>query len=323
MISLTGSSPVFTDPPKESANKDGPRDCPQAAEHSGSQPRLTPSSSSSELASDSMAAEPRTLETEWSVLPHHMEDDTENSLLAVADEGIVPEPNPGPPSLGAETHANNVHLSSHEPQPASETAELNLSNSTPTPCHVLATEEADNSVNAEQAGSLAQTPGQEGASLPSTLESDSEGPPKMDFTDNNIKTLDEKLRTLLYQEHSLSGTSPESQKDTQSAAESPFSSSAEETLPCLAPEGQDPNSPGEAQQSPTKSPDPQGALSPSASNPEGLPLLRKGHGVLTSAPSDLCMHVSTAGWTGVVLKMVCPTAGGIRYIGETNEPGGQ
>ncbi|XP_062872139.1 serine/threonine-protein kinase WNK1 [Trichomycterus rosablanca] len=39
----------------------------------------------------------------------------------------------------------------------------------------------------------------------SVAESDSEGPPKMEFVDNRIKTLDEKLRTLLYQEHSGSG----------------------------------------------------------------------------------------------------------------------
>ncbi|XP_061592186.1 serine/threonine-protein kinase WNK2 isoform X2 [Cololabis saira] len=35
----------------------------------------------------------------------------------------------------------------------------------------------------------------------SVAESDSEGPPKIDFVDNRIKTLDEKLRNLLYQEY--------------------------------------------------------------------------------------------------------------------------
>ncbi|TSL61273.1 Serine/threonine-protein kinase WNK3 [Bagarius yarrelli] len=39
----------------------------------------------------------------------------------------------------------------------------------------------------------------------SVAESDSEGPPKIEFVDNRIKTLDEKLRNLLYQEHSVSG----------------------------------------------------------------------------------------------------------------------
>ncbi|KYO38904.1 serine/threonine-protein kinase WNK1 isoform D [Alligator mississippiensis] len=78
--------------------------------------------------------------------------------------------------------------------------------------------------------------------LPAPSESDSEGPPKMDFADNRMKTLDEKLRTLLYPEHSYS----ESQKDSHSL-ESPFSSSAEDTLSCPAPPdplADSPTSPG-------------------------------------------------------------------------------
>ncbi|XP_054464662.1 serine/threonine-protein kinase WNK2 [Anoplopoma fimbria] len=43
----------------------------------------------------------------------------------------------------------------------------------------------------------------------SVAESDSEGPPKIEFVDNRIKTLDEKLRNLLYQEYS-SGAAPAS-----------------------------------------------------------------------------------------------------------------
>ncbi|XP_016529151.1 serine/threonine-protein kinase WNK3 isoform X6 [Poecilia formosa] len=42
----------------------------------------------------------------------------------------------------------------------------------------------------------------------SVAESDSEGPPKIEFVDNRIKTLDEKLRNLLYQEYSGGGTVP-------------------------------------------------------------------------------------------------------------------
>lgn len=37
-------------------------------------------------------------------------------------------------------------------------------------------------------------------------ESDGEGPPRQEFTDRTIKTLDEKLRNLLYQEHNPSQT---------------------------------------------------------------------------------------------------------------------
>lgn len=36
---------------------------------------------------------------------------------------------------------------------------------------------------------------------PSAIESDGEGPPRVDFADNTIKSLDEKLRNLLYQEY--------------------------------------------------------------------------------------------------------------------------
>ncbi|XP_025935227.1 serine/threonine-protein kinase WNK3 [Apteryx rowi] len=50
--------------------------------------------------------------------------------------------------------------------------------------------------------------------------SDSEGPPKRDFADTGIRTLDEKLRTLLYPEHGCG----ESQRDSPSL-ESPPSSS--------------------------------------------------------------------------------------------------
>uniref|UniRef100_A0A1A8ETB4 WNK lysine deficient protein kinase 3 n=1 Tax=Nothobranchius korthausae TaxID=1143690 RepID=A0A1A8ETB4_9TELE len=48
--------------------------------------------------------------------------------------------------------------------------------------------------------SLTMTPSP--AQPSSVAESDSEGPPKMGFVDNRIKTLDEKLRNLLYQEYS-------------------------------------------------------------------------------------------------------------------------
>ncbi|XP_072287046.1 serine/threonine-protein kinase WNK3 isoform X2 [Pyxicephalus adspersus] len=83
---------------------------------------------------------------------------------------------------------------------------------------------------------FAQTPVSESslAHSASVQESDTEGPPKRDFADNRIKTLDEKLRTLLYQDSSASSYA-DSQKETQST-ESPLSSSADNTLSCPAPE---------------------------------------------------------------------------------------
>ncbi|XP_053551846.1 serine/threonine-protein kinase WNK3 isoform X2 [Bombina bombina] len=83
---------------------------------------------------------------------------------------------------------------------------------------------------------LPQTPVSEASLVHSTSvqESDSEGPPKIDYVDNRIKTLDEKLRTLLYQDSSASSYA-DSQKETHST-ESPLSSSAEDTLSCPVPD---------------------------------------------------------------------------------------
>lgn len=72
----------------------------------------------------------------------------------------------------------------------------------------------------------------------SVAESDSEGPPKIEFVDNRIKTLDEKLRNLLYQEHSGTGaticthTSDQASSSATSAASARGEESSEtQTLP--------------------------------------------------------------------------------------------
>ncbi|KAM6475737.1 serine/threonine-protein kinase WNK3 isoform 2-T6 [Liasis olivaceus] len=286
-----------TDHIKESTKEESPKDCPQVVDNLSNQHRPSPSFSSEELTSDSMISEPQILEPEHSALSHEAEGNTDklpsvstgdNSDVTTYDSEAWLDP------LPAETQSNGAPLSSYVPHPASVVNELSLSTeafgSKPAACHTLVTEEAEHLINAEQATALVQTPSQEGVLFASILESDSEGPPKMDFADNNIKTLDEKLRTLLYQEHSLSGTSPESQKDTQSAVESPFSSSAEDTFPCPGHEAQDNNSPKETEQSTTKVFDPQAALIPSGSHPDSLPVLRQEPRVITSGPRDFCRH---------------------------------
>ncbi|TMS17004.1 Serine/threonine-protein kinase WNK3 [Larimichthys crocea] len=70
--------------------------------------------------------------------------------------------------------------------------------------------------------SLTMTPSP--AQPSSVAESDSEGPPKIEFVDNRIKTLDEKLRNLLYQEYS--NTSPHSSSSTTSPTPSRSSSTS-------------------------------------------------------------------------------------------------
>lgn len=134
------------------------------------------------------------------------------------------------------------------------------------------------------------------ALLPATvLESDGERPPKMEFADNRIKTLDEKLRNLLYQEHSISSIYPESQKDTQSI-DSPFSSSAEDTLSCPVPEVIGISHCG-IQDSPAQSPNFQQTGSKILSNvavsqPANITVFKRDLNVITSIPSELCLHVS-------------------------------
>ncbi|XP_041503342.1 serine/threonine-protein kinase WNK3 [Microtus oregoni] len=160
-------------------------------------------------------------------------------------------------------------------------------------------QEVETTVNTETSSPKAvlatQTPGFEPAThLPATvLESDGERPPKMEFADNRIKTLDEKLRNLLYQEHSISSIYPESQKDTQSI-DSPFSSSAEDILSYSMPEIIAVSHCG-IQDSPTQSPnfEQTGSKIPSnvaASQPANISVFKKDLNVITSVPSELCLH---------------------------------
>ncbi|XP_061864681.1 serine/threonine-protein kinase WNK2 [Colius striatus] len=74
---------------------------------------------------------------------------------------------------------------------------------------------------------------------PSTAESDGEGPPRVDFVDNTIKSLDEKLRNLLYQEYVPTSSASAGTPDTSVPLEQgdgefhlpPFS---EDQVPTLA-----------------------------------------------------------------------------------------
>ncbi|XP_015299018.3 serine/threonine-protein kinase WNK3 isoform X1 [Macaca fascicularis] len=140
-----------------------------------------------------------------------------------------------------------------------------------------------------------QTPGLEPPTLQPTtvLESDGERPPKLEFADNRIKTLDEKLRNLLYQEHSISSIYPESQKDTQSI-DSPFSSSAEDTLSCPVTEVIAISHCG-IQDSPVQSPNFQQTGSKllsnvAASQPTNISVFKRDLNVITSVLSELCLH---------------------------------
>ncbi|XP_048192331.1 serine/threonine-protein kinase WNK3 [Perognathus longimembris pacificus] len=159
-------------------------------------------------------------------------------------------------------------------------------------------QEGDTTVNIDKSSPKAviptQTPGLEPTTLPTAvLESDGERPPKMEFSDNRIKTLDEKLRNLLYQEHSISSIYPESQKDTQSI-DSPFSSSAEDTLSCPMPEVIAISHCG-IQDSPAQSPvlqqtGPKILSNAAASQPANMSVFKRDLNVITSVPGELCLH---------------------------------
>ncbi|XP_065543277.1 serine/threonine-protein kinase WNK2 isoform X2 [Lathamus discolor] len=81
---------------------------------------------------------------------------------------------------------------------------------------------------------------------PGTAESDGEGPPRVDFVDNTIKSLDEKLRNLLYQEYVPTSSASAGTPDTsvpleQGDSELHLPPFPEDQVPALA---LDPREPG-------------------------------------------------------------------------------
>nr|XP_019566399.1 PREDICTED: serine/threonine-protein kinase WNK3 [Rhinolophus sinicus] len=174
-----------------------------------------------------------------------------------------------------------------------------LSVQQPTKDAEFVSQEGETTLNTEASSPKTVIPTQTSGLEPTTLlpttvlESDGERPPKMEFADNRIKSLDEKLRNLLYQEHSVSSVYPESQKDTQSM-DSPFSSSAEDTLSCPLPEVIA-ISHGGIQDSPAQSPNFQQTGSKilpnvAASQPANISVFKRDLNVITSVPSELCLH---------------------------------
>ncbi|NXB65021.1 WNK2 kinase, partial [Struthidea cinerea] len=80
---------------------------------------------------------------------------------------------------------------------------------------------------------------------PGTAESDGEGPPRVDFVDNTIKSLDEKLRNLLYQEYvptssASAGTPDTSVPPEQGDSEFTLPPFPEEQAPALVLDGREP-----------------------------------------------------------------------------------
>ncbi|KAM6143585.1 serine/threonine-protein kinase WNK3 isoform 3-T3 [Erethizon dorsatum] len=216
------------------------------------------------------------------VYPCHQASSQANVLMAHSGESTQISDNPV---------TTSAFVSDQKPQ--------SLSVQQPTIDAEFISQEGETTVNTEASSPKAviasQSPGLEATTLlPITvLESDGERPPKMEFADNRIKTLDEKLRNLLYQEHNTSSIYSESQKDTQSI-DSPFSSSAEDTLSCIIPEVIAISHCG-IQDSPAQSPNFQQAASNilssvAASQPASISVIKRDLNVITSVPSELCLH---------------------------------
>ncbi|XP_074978671.1 serine/threonine-protein kinase WNK3 isoform X8 [Caretta caretta] len=275
-----GQMPGVTGPDKENAKETYPQGGLLAAESQG--PNASPKDST---APECPGSKPERL----------AEGDAEtlvplsaNDNWAGPETGEPPAPQPGDRPVGlAVAHAGEPPLLAEVPasecqsqQPPQE-GDASLSSST----------------------GQVQTPGSEPAPLPPSVpESDGEGPPKMDFVDNRIKTLDEKLRTLLYPEHSYS----DSQKDTQST-ESPLSS-AEDTLSCAGPEAPAAvPSPAESQGTDAFEGSP---LPPAeaASQPAGSPALRQDPDIITVAPSELCLQELSPEPSSPPNPEACPAA---------------
>ncbi|XP_040857402.1 serine/threonine-protein kinase WNK3 [Ochotona curzoniae] len=227
--------------------------------------------------------------------------------VSVEHEGLSNQAGVFMPIYPGHHTANQVHVSeSTQITASSHTTPVLMSNQKPQSLAVkqmnmdtdLISQEGETTVTSEMSSPKTiipiQTPGIEHTSVLPTavLESDGERPPKMEFADNRIKTLDEKLRNLLYQEHSISTIHPESQKEAQSM-DSPFSSSAEEMLSCPVLEVTAVTHCA-TQNSPAQSPHLQQTDSKTMSNvaagQPNISVFKRDLNVITSVPSDLCLH---------------------------------
>ncbi|NXL36674.1 WNK2 kinase, partial [Glaucidium brasilianum] len=121
---------------------------------------------------------------------------------ALLDEPLdaAPAPQPLPPPADEGTCVPEVEIACcsvgpHKPVPAAPAKAAELC-----PLPVLPDSVVLERQPAVQVPHLPEA-GQPAQQQPSTAESDGEGPPRVDFVDNTIKSLDEKLRNLLYQEY--------------------------------------------------------------------------------------------------------------------------
>ncbi|KAM5289689.1 serine/threonine-protein kinase WNK3 isoform 2-T2 [Glossophaga mutica] len=326
MSTVPGLYPLSS--PRKINNKDFSQDILLTLENNPSQRALFTSKSEHKDVVDGKISECASVETKQPAILYQVEDDrhimtpdassstyTATSVHTVPVEceglpneaGIFLPVNPchqaankanvlmAPPGESTHIAGNSLSTSAFMSDPKSQS----LSVQQPSIDAEFISQEGETTVNTEASSPKmvvsTQTPILELTTLlPTTvLESDGERPPKMEFADNRIKTLDEKLRNLLYQEHSITSVYPESQKDTQSI-DSPVSSCAEDTLSCPVPEVIAISHCG-IQDSSAQSPNFQQTGSKilsdvAASQPAIMSVFKRDLNVITSVPSELCLH---------------------------------
>ncbi|XP_037676739.1 serine/threonine-protein kinase WNK3-like [Choloepus didactylus] len=312
--------------PRNASNKEIPHDTPLTIESNPCQRSLLTSKSEYKDLVDDKISEYASVETEQPAILYQVEDDRQIMAPVTSSSSCIATSVHAFP-VECEGLTNQAGIPVHPYHQAASQADVlmvhpgesieisgnslttlafmsdqklqSLSVQQPTMDAEFISQEGETTVNTEASPPKTaippQTPGLEPATLVHTtiLESDGERPPKLEFADNRIKTLDEKLRNLLYQEHSISSIYPESQKDTQNI-DSPFSSSAEDTFSCPVPEVIATSHCG-IQDSPTQSPNFQQTGSKILSNvaesqPANISVFKRDLNVITSVPSELCLH---------------------------------
>nr|KAF6493228.1 WNK lysine deficient protein kinase 3 [Molossus molossus] len=325
MSAVPGLYPLSS--PRKTNNKEISQDTLLTLENNPCQRALFTSKSAHKDLVDGKISECASVETKQSAVPYEVEDDRHRMApvassstytatlvhtVPVECEGLTSQPGIFLPVYPCHQAASQANVLMAPPDESTQIAGNSLKTSAfmsdqkpqssslqhPTMDAEFTSQEGESTVNIEASspkmGIPTQTPGLEPTTLlPTTvLESDGERPPKMEFADNRIKTLDEKLRNLLYQEHSITSY-PESQKDTQSI-DSPFSSCAEDTVSCPVPEVIAISHCG-IQDSPAQSPNFQQTGSKilsnvAASQPANVSVFKRDLNVITSVPSELCLH---------------------------------
>uniref|UniRef100_A0A8C5SFG6 non-specific serine/threonine protein kinase n=1 Tax=Laticauda laticaudata TaxID=8630 RepID=A0A8C5SFG6_LATLA len=129
---------------------------------------------------------------------------TENSFPVIADAPVLElQSSTQTPSLSDNTQLGQIPHSFVDqipPMPAVSELPVSATSQLSSPPH-LSTAVSQLHMSTQSQPVVSSGSAMTAPQPPCMVESDGEGPPRVDFTDNTIKSLDEKLRNLLYQEY--------------------------------------------------------------------------------------------------------------------------